>query len=265
MNKEINAIAKELKNFPGVIAIGVTGSFSTCETDKYSDTDLLVYFQSKIPNLKQREQIYNNLKIGKYIFKNVHFEIVTSDGLIYKNKEYNIIFQTVSKSNEYIENILSNYLSDEYFPGGIQKVIEIWDPEKIIAKLKSKTSKYPKKRAFKRAHALLNQLHHSITNLKWLEKAIYRNDYLQIIRYENEYITKIIEIVFALNFQWFCDDKRLLAKLSSLKIKPRNLDKRLNNLLRKGTLKLNFQNRKKEIYKIINEIAEIQNTQTRKA
>lgn len=246
----IKNVVKELSKNKQFEAIGISGSIAGNETDEFSDIDLIIYYSGNLPQYSFRKKFYNRLK-AKQLYPDINFDFVVCDGIRIGTKRTEIVYQNIERSYEYIENLCKDFMSDEYFPGGIQQTIAVYDPNRIIKLFKSKTACYPAIRSRKRSRKMLKGLVHSLKTMEWLDQAVERNDFIQFMRKENEYIQQVIEFLYAFNAEWYCDDKRLMENMIKKKLEPLKVVKKIEQYVcRRNQISLRM--RKNSIYDIVN-------------
>lgn len=246
----VKNIVEELSKNKQFEAIGISGSLARNETDEFSDIDLMIYYSGNLPNYSFRKKIYNRLK-AKQLYPDINFEFVVCDGIRIGTKRTEIVYQNIERSHEFVANLCKDYMSDEYFPGGIQQTIAVYDPNQIIKLLKSKTASYPAIRSRKRSRKMLTDLIHSLKTMEWLDQAVERNDSIQFMRKENEYIQQVIEFLYAFNAKWYCDDKRLMENMIKQKLKPFNVVKKIEQYVCQRN-QISLRIKRNHIYDIIN-------------
>jgi hypothetical protein len=67
--------------------------------------------------------------------------------------------------------------------------------------------------------------------LKWFQKAIKRNDHFSFMKYKFEFIENFVATVFAINREWYSDEKRLIERMERLPILPPDTRNRLEHLI----------------------------------
>ena len=123
-----------------------------------------------------------------------------------------------------------NITCDEFLPGGILKLCPLQGYEKqheLILQL----IKYSDVRSIKRVQSFLNKIHFHMYTLKWLDKAIIRNDYYSFNKHSQQCIDDIITVLYSLNKQWYSEEKRLLSIIDSFQLAPDNISNRLESII----------------------------------
>jgi hypothetical protein len=254
-------LAKGLRTFPEVKAIGISGSYAINKQDKYSDIDCCIISESLIPSTEKRIKAYSKIGNIAMQWSNIDFEISVGDAFKIDGLEIDMIWMTHPEIIKFIQNLEKDVKCDEFLPGGIKKTNAIFDPERIIEKIKAKVNKYPDKRARNRAITFIKDAHFNLYTLSWLKKAEYRNDYFSFSKNQHEILDYLIKVIFALNKEWLSDEKRILPMIENMTNVPKDAANRIRSLImhddRNVTMKKSLKEIKqlfKETYLITNQL-----------
>ena len=221
-----------IKRFNEVAAIGLSGSHVEGIEDEHSDLDICIYAREKLPPKDVREREYRNSGIEKLIYLDLDFEVIKADGVVIDGVECGFCWMSIPFISKFLSCLSLDFGCDEFLPGGLLKTRPIFDPKGIINKLKRIVPSYPEPRAIHRIRIHLEKAHHLIFGIGRLKAAASRNDYYDFLKIEYDVLDSFMTALFALNRQWFCDEKRLLNRIKNFELKPDNCSERLESIIK---------------------------------
>jgi len=265
MKNKLIKIAKEtaqvLKQINEVKAIALQGNLARGFADKYTDIDLICLCE-KIPPRKIREKILEKLGIEKFVNGELPEEITErSEYFYYKGIRTSTYWIKLKDYEDFIKRFRLNKLSKEEFANVVSHIYYtkiLYDPAKVFIGLKKKIPK-PNKKIIRH---FLYYLNRAVYGGRWphgekikFEKA--RQNYLSL----NSEFLKLIDyyliIIFTLNGEYYLFPKWLSASLKRMKIKPKNLDKRLQQLAYLGNDKKSINKKIKVLTLLVDDLNRI--------
>lgn len=163
----------------------------------------------------------------------------------------------LEKTKSFIRNLDKNYYCDEFLPGGLAKLKPLVDETGVIANLKHILPEYPRKRAIRRMETNIGSAHFTLYKLAWLEKATYRRDYYSFLKYKFELIDMFCTALFALNREWYSDEKRLLQKIQRMQFAPACVGRRIESIIMHAGANGHLGNCLRNIKKLFGELVTI--------
>jgi hypothetical protein len=254
----IEKVQKLLNDFSTIAISGITGSNALNKTDSLSDYDIAIIHDSKIPAKDFRASIYQKNKIDvKWI--DADFEVSRSDGLEISGFPVDFIhmdFHTVVKC---LDSLNTNCMSDEYLYGGLQNMQIIDDKGRLGNELKEKLFSYPENRSIKRTSTFISEEFFHTYTLQWYHKAIIRDDEYSFLKTLFESLDRFFLTAHALNKCWYCEDKRLLTKIGSFPLIPKNAGDRIRKIIERNGEYSDKRFAANEVISLFEEITEIAN------
>ncbi|HEU5165049.1 MAG TPA: nucleotidyltransferase domain-containing protein [Chitinophagaceae bacterium] len=235
----------DLKNIANVRAIVLGGSYATGTATDTSDLDIGIYYFDKEPfaieNIRSIAKKYagndDPVVTGFYEWGpwvNGGAWINTSVGkvdILYKNIDQ--ITSTIEKARNGIwENHFEQQppygFSSIIFLAESKSCIPLYDPDKIIEKLKSEVMNYPEKLK----QAVIQQSLWSAEFTIWhAEHFAKKQDVYNIMGCLARAVKNIMTALFAINELYPIGDKRAIESIESSTIKPAQLKQKIENIL----------------------------------
>lgn len=232
-------IASVLKNIKEVKAIAIGGGVVIGKPDKYSDIDIYC-FSTKLPELKKRKEILNQLKLDRFKGQDSNPKISWSiDLFFYKRKAVGVEYIGMPYINKNITKIKKKgYISRDDFVT-VNKIIynkSLWDPDKIISNYRKDLRKYLKKvRTY--AKSLWQDVEFYSKKWDWpggggIHTAIKRKNYIWIDQLIKIQIYRYLFCLYALNNLFYHEflGKWAHKQIKDFKYKPKNCVKRLEKI-----------------------------------
>ena len=229
--KALSKAVELIKIFDGLAAIGLTGSYAESIQDEHSDLDICVFVRDRLPLPESREQKYWNFGIEKMIYFDVDLEVSRADGVRIDGINCSLIWMAIPYALKFLRNLRRDFDCDEFLPGGLLKTKPIFDPKGNIDKLISIVPRYPEDRAIHRIRRNVEKAYYIIHGIGWLKAAASRNDFYSFLKYEYEVLDNFMTTLFALNHEWFCDERRLIKIIGNFELTPENCVKRLESII----------------------------------
>lgn len=230
-NRSISKALEVLKGFDHIAAVGLTGSFAGGRHDKMSDLDIAVFTHGEPPLPEARKARYTTCGFSDLEYFDVNFEVSHCDGLKIGDIDCGFIWMNLSRVEVFLRAITKDFDSDEFLPGSLSTMKSLFDPDKVIDKLKKQVPHYPENRAMHRIKNSIVKAHFSIYVLAWLEKASNRKDYFSFLKYKYEVLDNFFTALFALNHQWYSHEKRLIEIIKSFEVVPENIGARIESII----------------------------------
>lgn len=249
----INKAIEIAREFPETIAVGLSGSQSTAQNDEYSDYDICIYAKT-IPKAKKRQEIYKRHTLADTRFFDVDFEVSRGDGLDIENELLDFLWMDINVVKTFISNLTIDYYCDEFLPGGLIKMSPLFDPTDTIGELRRMIPQYPHERAIRRIEQNIRRAYLHIHTLAWFDKAILRNDHYSFLKYTFEVIDAFCTAIFALNNEWFSDEKRLFSRIDKMALSPSNVSERMESIILHTGKHANLRNCLENINKLFEEL-----------
>lgn len=224
-------VVELLTGFDEVVAVGLSGSSATGITDYLSDLDVCVFANPDIPEPKLRRQRLESGTLGKITYFDVDFQVSRGDGVSVDGKACDLNWMSVPGIVSFLESLVADFDCDEFVPGGLMKTKAVYDPDGVIERLQRAIPDYPRERVLHRIEKSISAAHFSLYVLRWLEKAAARDDYFSFLKFKHQILDNFFTALFALNRQWFCDEKRLVGKTEEFEHAPSRAKSRLAALI----------------------------------
>lgn len=269
--KHVLEIANSLAKIPWVEAIALGGSYGRDTAKKNSDIDLeLFYFDSHPPLLQQLEDVAKKFDSNAAVINFNEWNIlnkaivittkITVCELFCQNLDHltNRInhakqgfFDLGFNTKDTMLNGFSNvrYLSWPYY----NKII--YDPKKVIARLKKEVQQYP---CFLQNAVVLQCLDKiAIFLFPRVKVLAYNNRIYAAVGYMRRIIIGLMHVLFALNQTYYFADKGAMKMIESFSLKPKDYVKRVNNLLAYPGQGKALKNSVEKLGELIHEIVEL--------
>ena len=247
MEKEIDFILNDYKNFPQVKAIAIGGSSATNTSDKISDIDVYVFVNEDIP-VEERENLVkkysSNYEVGGEYFGSGDEYFV--DEL---KTQLDVMFWNVNWFESMVDNVwIKNYPSNGYTTAFIYTLKNFkveCDPQKWLSELQNKIkTDYPQKlkeNIIKRNLMLMKDKPFA-SYYEQIEKALKRNDLVSVNHRISAFLASYFDVIFAINELLHPGEKRLIKYAKdNCKILPKNFEENIEKLLKQqnpDTLKI---------------------------
>ncbi|MFC1735919.1 nucleotidyltransferase domain-containing protein [Candidatus Hydrogenedentota bacterium] len=222
-----------LTGFDEVVAIGLSGSAANGATDDLSDLDICVFADPDLPEPSLRRVRIESGGVGKIAYFDVDFIGSPSrgDGVSLHGKVCDFNWMTVAGVTSFLESLFVDFDCDEFAPGGLLKIKDVHDPQGVIKTLQEAVPEYPSERAVHRIEKSISAARFSLYTLRWLEKAAARNDYFSFLKFQYELLDNFFTALYAMNRQWYCDEKRLVENIDKFAHAPSQAQARLTQVI----------------------------------
>ena len=241
----IQNIVNEVKNVSGVKAVVLGGSRARGTHHAASDIDLGIYYDARQPlNLNELAKVAAKLDDGN------RTDLITPIGgwgpwingggwLRIQSVPVDFLYRDLDKVNTVINTCLEGKIETFYQPGHSHGFVSsiylgetaicqpLWDPEGLIAALKSKVTPYP--------HALQKAV---IQNFSWeidfsieiAKKSIAKADVTYAAGCCFRSVMCILQVLFAINKEHWLNEKGAVASANHFKIKPDQFQSRVEEI-----------------------------------
>ncbi len=250
-------ITKHLKKIKKIKAIAIGGSVVCGYPDEYSDVDIYCIC-NKLPSLKKRKTILDELKSDKIISQSNHPEFgFGHDIFVYRGKEVGIGYNDIKTiKNKFKEIKLRGYIhiGDYYIINQIVFQKTLWDPDKLFSKYNKKLKKYNKMLKID-AKFLWERIEDFFVNKEssnGIYKEIKRKNFIWINQLISIYIRWYLFCLYTLNNEYYHKflTKWSYRKINEFKYKPDRCVERLEKISIMG----NNKNELMKKIKIFNEL-----------
>jgi predicted nucleotidyltransferase len=238
----IQEIAEQVKNVRGVTAIVLGGSRARGTNHSASDIDLGIYYDSRHPlDLNELARVATSLDDEN------RTELITPIGgwgpwingggwLRIQSVPVDFLYRDLDKVNVVIDSCLDGMVEIFYQPGHPHGFVSsiylgeiaicqpIWDPEGLIAELKSKVIPYPIPLQKAVVQNFAWEIDFSIGNA---QKSIARADVAYAAGSCFRSVMCMLQVLFALNKEYWLNEKGAVAIANNFKIKPLNFQSRV--------------------------------------
>ena len=243
----IQDIVAEVKKVPGVKAIVLGGSRARRTNTSTSDVDLGIYYDPNHPlNMKELSRVATNLDDEK------RNDVITPIGgwgpwingggwLRIQSMPVDFLYRDAVKVNAAIVSCLSGNVEILYQPGhplGFVSSIylgeiaicrPLWDPEGLISMLKRRVIPYPE--ALQKA--VVQKFAWEIDfSIEIARKSIERADVTYDAGCCFRSIMCMLQVLFALNKEYWLNEKGAVAIANSFEIKPMHFQSRVEEIFR---------------------------------
>jgi predicted nucleotidyltransferase len=225
------SIANLAHSIDSVRAVGLSGSHARGSEDALSDIDICVYVAGELPSHQIRQRAYAQLGYRDSIYLDVDFEYSRGDGFLVSGTRCDFNWMSISKVQSFLQSLETDFDSPEFIPGGLSTVKDLYDPDRMIDRLKAAIPKYSDARAKHRIRKAINDAHFSLYDLGWLEKAAFRNDPFLFLKNETNILDTLFRIFFALNHVWLSDEKWLLKRIAGFEYVPEQIEMRIDSII----------------------------------
>jgi predicted nucleotidyltransferase len=230
-NSVARNIAKLAYSINSIKAIGLSGSRARGSEDALSDIDICVYVTGELPFPQIRQQGYAHLGLLDLIYFDVDFEYSRGDGFWVSGVRCDFNWMSIPVVQSFLERLETDFDCPEYIPGGLSTVKELYDPDHIIDGLQGAIPQYSDVRAKHRIGKGIDDVHFSLYDLGWLEKAVLRKDYFLFLKYQYNLLDTLFYVLFALNHVWLSDEKGLVRRVAGFEYVPEQIEMRIQSML----------------------------------
>lgn len=278
--KAAKKVADLYAELPEVVAVVIGGSLARRFTDTVSDIEMYVYYEGDIPSEEEIGKILNRLNAKLTRSKNLHWyhpawghhTFFESDGIKFElgYRDIHEIFCRMKSFKK--ELILPNHgIHDtpfgHYESGVASCIIEckpLIDKKKQIKQLKSYLGDYHNSKIRKETFEYYLNDAKTITTVK-THHAVFRNDTYNFDACMARTIRSLVICLFALNDTYYPGDKWNKRYLDKFKIRPKDFDKRMNEIFAMGELEKEQKEEKyAKILGLINETEKLFQTQNKR-
>jgi len=240
---ELTAVLRRTAN--GSCAIALAGAHAKGAADADSDLDFYMIIEAAKPCVEIMQVIQSVADDPSSIYISSGFDDAPYGGSIdfrYRGIPIETTVHTASRLRQRVEECLDGrfeiipqtWTSNGYYTfiylSELRFVQPLYDPEGIIAAYKNRLEQYPETLRksiidcfFERANTWLDNFHY--------ESAIERSDILFTAPIVLHTILDMVQVIFALNRQYFCGDKKLRKALAGMDYCPAALLENLEFLL----------------------------------
>ena len=212
-------------------AIGLSGSYSRHLEDSLSDVDICIYVRGTLPPADSRERAYHHLGLTDWLYFDVDFEQSRGDGVRIDGQRCDLCWMSIPAVSSFLRLLRTDFDCAEWLPGGLSTVETLHDPKGRLERLRAEIPVYSHSRARHRFKSATNGAYISLYNLGWLKKAAFREDYFSFLKNEYDLLEKLFYALFALNQEWYSDEKRLTRRIMSFEYVPEDADKRIQSVV----------------------------------
>jgi predicted nucleotidyltransferase len=241
----IQDIVGEIKNVAGVKAVVLGGSHARGTNTSSSDIDLGIYYDSH-PSLNLSELA----KVATKFDDEHRTDLITPIGgwgpwingggwLHIRSFPVDFLYRDADKVDEVINSCRAGQVEILYQPGhpyGFLSSIylgeaaicrPLWDPEGLIAKLKSRVFPYP----LALQKAIIQKFAWEIDfSLEIAKKSIEKADVAYAAGCCFRSVMCMLQVLFAINREYWLNEKGAVAIANNFEIKPVNLQNRVNEI-----------------------------------
>jgi predicted nucleotidyltransferase len=212
-------------------AVGLSGSRARQMADTLSDVDLCVYVAGELPSANTRREAYHALGFNHELYFDIDFESSHGDGFEMDGLRCDFTWMSITAVTEFLEALTVDFDCPEWLPGGLQTVEPLYDPHSELVRLQNNIPAYSDARAQHRVAKILQEAHFTLYGLGWLDKAALRRDVFSFQKYQHALLQNLFAVLYALNQQWFSDEKRLTKRIMAFDLKPNQVDDRIENII----------------------------------
>lgn len=242
---KINRVVEMLKStVNGDCALALAGAHAKGTTDIDSDIDIFMFvadpksFEERFKIIKE----FSDVGTTPWVSDKFDYPWGGSMDFSFEGTPVEIVIRTLPQMEKRIieclngqfEIIPQSWTSNGYYTftyfSELSFIKPIWDPNGLIKNYQKQTKSYPPKLKkaiidcfFTRANTWINNFHY--------DSAIRRTDLLFTSSIVLHTILDIIQVIFALNEEYFAGDKKLEASLSKLPYCPKELLENIEFLL----------------------------------
>jgi len=240
METTIKKLVESLAQWNSIRVIGLSGGDRSFPEPGGGDIDIFVYC-TEIPTGSERQELLKSLRGG---IEQIEIGKLTSghwgqaDCLSMAGVETWLLYFTVAEARLELEEILAGKrlgrLDSYYYPIGrcaMWKTMRVfYDPDGILASFKQRLAEYPQELALAAIDHHLNAL----DDVEDLERAVGREDVFFFHFALDLALDHFLQALFALNREYFPSRKRSEIYLRGFKIKPRDCEQRLRQVVTLG-------------------------------
>jgi predicted nucleotidyltransferase len=231
VDKIVQSALTLLVRLEKIKAIGLSGSHARHMADSLSDVDLCIYVAGVIPAAEIRREAYHTLGFEKELYFDIDFETSRGDGFELYGERCDFNWMSITAVTDFLDALTVDFDSPEWLPGGLQTVAPLYDPQHELVQLQHNIPVYSDVRAQHRLAKMLQESHFTLYGLGWLDKAVLRRDVFSFQKYQHALLQNLFAILYALNQQWFSDEKRLTKRIMAFDLKPIQADERIENII----------------------------------
>jgi predicted nucleotidyltransferase len=232
----IDKIVNELKTLEEIKAVVIGGSYATNTQRPDSDIDLGLYYEEKKPlKIENIKMVLTKLKVLQdSIVSHIGDWGVWMNGgvwFIINKQRVDLIYRNLNFVEKTIDECLTGKIKTDYYQQpafGFYSYIYcaetkyskiLYDPDKLVFKLKQKVSAYPEPLKEKIINTFLWDAQFSLSRS---EKSMKRNEIIIIAGCFTRIVNDLIQVLYALNETFFMSEKRYLKDFKKFTTKPKN-------------------------------------------
>jgi hypothetical protein len=248
----IEKAAQELRKHSLITSAGLCVSPGGMQ-DPESDIDIFVYC-SAIPGAGERESLFSGLS-GEYTPGAEDTRWGICDLALIGGTEVWLMYVTEQRTKQEAEAILSGTLPEKldnyYYPVGrlatLKNIEILFERDGFLSGMKESVREYPKRLA----HILASYHAEALEDVEDIERAAKRGDVLFYHFALDIALDHFLQVLFALNHEYFPSRKRSLRYIGGFKLKPEGCAEDLQKIVEtgafSGTLNKSFELMKKLI------------------
>lgn len=224
----VNRLAEIL---PQIVTIGVSGSYAQQQNDALSDVDFCLWGDFNGMSASFRKARYHEVLMDDVLYFDVHFPLCIGDGIMLDDMRCDFLWYELQAIQTFLATLETDFLGHEGLPGALSHMQPLYDPHNMIAALQAQIPLYSDERAQYRVQHGMTRAHHAVYRLRWLEKAVFRQDYVSFLKYTYELLETLFCVWFALNHIWYSDEKRLTARIATFEFLPSQAAERIQAII----------------------------------
>lgn len=236
----VSRLVDALARHNSIRAIGLSGGERPLPEPGEGDIDIFVYC-TEIPAMIERQEMLTTLAgvieqavVGK--LQSRHWG--QGDCFLMSGVETWLLYFTMAEARKELDAILSGQylgrLDDYYYPIGRcamwKKMRILHDPDGILQSFKQRLDQYPEELA----QAMINHHLEGLEDVEDLERAVSRKDVYFYHFALDLALDHFLQALFAKNREYFPSRKRSESYLQNFKIKPRQCEQRLRQVVAWG-------------------------------
>lgn len=216
---------------PQIVSISVSGSYAQQQNDALSDVDFCLWGDFGGMSAAFRKARYREVHMDNFLYFDVHFPLCVGDGIILGDTRCDFLWYELQALQAFLTTLETDFLSHEGLPGALSQMQPLYDPRNMLAELQAQIPVYSDERAQCRIQDGLTHAYQAVYGLKWLEKAVFRQDYVSFLKYAYELLETLFRVWFALNHIWYSDEKRLTARITTFEFLPFQAAERIQAII----------------------------------
>lgn len=219
-----------LTTFEGVQAVGLSGSRAEGTADEWSGTDVFIY-SAKVPPGDVRLRQYRDAGVGEVRSFDVDLELHRVDLLRVDDRMVSLGWAAVPEVERCLHSLARDYDSNESLPGWLLATKPLYDPGKVLERLKREVPAYPRERSIHRVRRVLQAARLEFHDRRRLEAAVLREDAYLFFVVQHELLDAFFKGLFALNGVWCSEETQMVERAAALAMRPQDIDGRLRSVL----------------------------------